>query len=461
MAAVRPPAVIGNEETESDETTCDYDKSATVLYELLEASSWEEAKDRSRSHPGEVKTWIIRRDKNHKVRWKLLPLHASIIFQAPHSVVTCLLDIYTLAAQRRDDQGMLPLHLAFRHKQEDEELLEALLRHFPRAVALKDHRDRVPLDHGRDLKFSSKVMKLYAEASVAAKDSEKSPRASFAPAGLRQQPGAAEADLTALRQKQKDELRQLKTHYEEKIAELRERIEDDAKHLKLVAAEEKQLLIERHETELAQLREFLSTQAGRENTMMQDLQAQIDDVQTALEVANRKNERWAERYKAMENYGSELRIQLHRIIQDQILIRDLATRQTNELEASRKMRSQIIQTLVQQEDTDGHNDHMRAAKLLEVTENVRERIQQLLQQDPMDEHMSRPSRIELERGNVTKIIKSSRPADFEQQVDDNLRNSTDIILLDDRAGPDLHDQVEIRPMRSQGDEISAITEHSP
>ena len=446
----------GRDEHAGEEPTCDYDKSATPLYELLEASSWEEAKDRSRKHPGEVKTWIIRRDKNQKVRWKLLPLHASIIFQAPHSVVTCLLGIYTIAAQRRDDQGMLPLHLAFRHKQEDEELLQALLKQFPRAVILKDLRDRVPLDHGRDLKFSSKIMRLYADAHLAAMEHGKTRRPSLTSYNSGRSPSPnLETDAATMRQRHREEVRKLKTHYEEKIAELMERIENDAKHSKLLAADERQELIDRHREEMAQLRDFLTTQTGRENTMMHDLQAQIDDIQTALEAANIQNDRWAEKYKAMENYGSELRIQLHRIIQDQVLIRDMATQQTDEFEASRKMRSQIIQTLIRQEDTDGENDNMRTSKLLEVSENVRDRIQKLLQLDPMDEEVSRPSRIELERNNVTN--KSNKRSDYGKTLDETSYR------VENEGAPTIQisdDHVEIRP-RSHGDEISAITEHSP
>ena len=45
-------------------------------------------------------------------------------------------------------------------------MLESLLKEFPKAVLLKDKRDRVPLEHGRDLKFSSKMMRIYAEAYV-------------------------------------------------------------------------------------------------------------------------------------------------------------------------------------------------------------------------------------------------------------------------------------------------------
>lgn len=449
MVAVRPPpAGGGNDERDSDEKTCDYESAATVLYELLEASSWAEAKDRSRSHPNEVKTWIMRRDKNHQVRWKLLPLHASIIFQAPSAVVISLLQSYTQAAQKTDDQGMLPLHLAFRHKQDDEELLEALLKHFPKSVRATDNRNRLPLDHARDLKFSSKIMKIYAEASIAANEAH------------RHQPVAPEANLTNLKHKHTEEIRRLKAVYEEKIHELRERIDKDAKQSKVVV-EERERLIERHNNEIAQLREVLRAQADRDTTVIHDLRAKIVDFKSALDNASKQNDTWEERHRAMEEYGNELRIQLHSFIQDQILIRDLASRQANELDAARKMRSKIITTLVQQEGTDAHNDSMRAAKLLQVAESVRERIQQLLQGDPMDEQLSRPSRMDLERSQAEMI---SRPLDLAQQEQEqHLDSSTEIICLENYTDParSSDEDVAIRTITTlKGDEISAITMHS-
>ena len=466
VEAVPAPAEKGeHDQQKNEENECDYDKSATVLYELLEASSWEEVKDRSQSHPGEVKTWIIRRDKNLKVRWKLLPLHASIIFQAPNSVVTCLLEIYKLAAQREDDQGMLPLHLAFRHKQEDEDLLEALLKQFPKGVILRDNRERVPLDHGRDLKFSTKIMKVYAGANVAAMGlaGEREQRA--APTSLvtarRQQPASNEVDLTTLNHRHKEEIVQIKNQYEERIIAMKDRFDRDAQQSKKLVGDERKDLVEGHRKEIAKLRRFLSIQSGRESTVMHDLQAQIDDVQTALENANRQNEEWAERYKAMELYGNELRTQLNRVIQDQTFIRDLAVRQTNELESARKIRSQIVQTLIQQEDTDGHNDNMRASKLLEVAENVRDRVQQLLELDPRDEKGSRQFERDERRDNQNENT-SLKPDTRDQGL--GLNGIGEVIVVEEQVIGDMQiidEKAEIRPLRSLGDEISAITEHSP
>ena len=457
LAVVIPGTTVEHDHRSiaTKEKTCDYDKSATVLYELLEASSWEDVIQRSRSHSDEARTWIVRKDKSLKVRWKLLPLHASIIFQAPNTVVSALLEVYTLAAKRKDDQGMLPLHLAFRHKQEDEELLQALLTEHPKAVIVKDKRDRVPLDHGRDLKFSSKMMKLYAESYASATVGEGLPNHAGGPASPLHAVslaslGASLEGEASLKRRHKDDIQRLKSQYEDKLNNMKARMEHETQRCKLSAADERQKLIQSHNEEMAELRELLSRQAGREDTMVQDLQAQIDDLQTALEAANGLNETLEDKYKEMENYSSDLHQQLHRIIQDQLFIRDLANRQSKELEGAREMRQQIIQTLMQQEDTDGHNDQMRSSKLSEVAENVRERVQSLIDRNPcydLENYSKGLSRIEVER------------TDDRDRLDEN----RDVIALDRAVDVQIReDGLQITDVKSIGeDDISAITEHSP
>jgi len=57
----------------------------------------------------------VRKESNGKLRWRMLPLHAALMFQAPFGVVEALLEAHPAAAAAKDDQGMLPLHLALRN----------------------------------------------------------------------------------------------------------------------------------------------------------------------------------------------------------------------------------------------------------------------------------------------------------------------------------------------------------
>lgn len=140
--------------------TCDYDKNVTFLYEMLEASQWEKAIRRCKSHPHEVRTWIIRQN-----RWRLLPLHAAVIFQSPETVLLTIIKAFPAATSERDDQGMTALHLAFRHQQE-EHLIEKMLNEYPDAALTRDNQGRLPIDCcAEEGRFTGRFLRLYLSAS--------------------------------------------------------------------------------------------------------------------------------------------------------------------------------------------------------------------------------------------------------------------------------------------------------
>jgi len=133
---------------------CDYDENPTVLYQAIEAKEWDYAMKLFHSNlcEGESSTWILRKETNGKLRWRLLPLHAAIIFGSPVPLVECLIADYPEAAQCKDDRGMLPLHLAFRNEGSASwEIIEELLSVFPLAIFVKDRKGRTPLQCGIQL----------------------------------------------------------------------------------------------------------------------------------------------------------------------------------------------------------------------------------------------------------------------------------------------------------------------
>eukprot|EP00536_Pseudo-nitzschia_multiseries_P009951 jgi/Psemu1/202116/e_gw1.290.6.1 len=141
---------------------CDYDVNPTILYQAIEAKQWdyaislftnrgsgnssisthglEELEDEEEASA----TWVVRKECNGKLRWRLLPLHAAIIFGSPLKLIELLLVDYPLAAQCKDDRGMLPLHLAFRHKA-SWDVIDELLTTYPMAVFVSDRKGRTPL----------------------------------------------------------------------------------------------------------------------------------------------------------------------------------------------------------------------------------------------------------------------------------------------------------------------------
>ena len=93
-----------------DEPEVDYDRGSTVLYTCIEAKDWEGAISRLETHPFEAKTWVSRTEQGtSKLRWRLLPIHATCIFRAPLALIEALIDVYRDGPQMKDDQGMLPV----------------------------------------------------------------------------------------------------------------------------------------------------------------------------------------------------------------------------------------------------------------------------------------------------------------------------------------------------------------
>jgi len=125
---------------------CDYDKNPTVLYEAIEAKQWEYAINLfAKDDVGDqASTWVVRKETNGKLRWRILPLHAAVIFGSPVKLVECLLEEYPEAARCKDDQGMLPLHLCFRNES-TWDIADELLTSYPQAIFVSDRKGRTPL----------------------------------------------------------------------------------------------------------------------------------------------------------------------------------------------------------------------------------------------------------------------------------------------------------------------------
>mmetsp|Transcript_10362 Transcript_10362/g.29141 ORF Transcript_10362/g.29141 Transcript_10362/m.29141 type:complete len:573 (-) Transcript_10362:310-2028(-) len=128
----------------------DYDVKPTDLYSLVEKRQWDHALNLlyNLAHYAaltQASTWVVRKEpETGKLRWRLLPLHAAIIFRGPLPVIEALVRAYPGAGRCRDDQGMTPAHLAFRNDAPDE-ILDEVLNAYPAAIAIKDRKGREPL----------------------------------------------------------------------------------------------------------------------------------------------------------------------------------------------------------------------------------------------------------------------------------------------------------------------------
>lgn len=125
---------------------CDYDTPSSVspLYKAIENKDWSAVINIAEANPEQAATWVSRKEASGKLRWRLLPLHAAIIFKSPEKVIEHLLSSYPLGAQCKDDQGMLPIHLAFRNGS-SEGVVNLLLVAYPQSIHVKDRKGRIPL----------------------------------------------------------------------------------------------------------------------------------------------------------------------------------------------------------------------------------------------------------------------------------------------------------------------------
>jgi len=130
-----------------DQPETDYDLGPSQLYTFIENKQWESAIERTRTAPSEVRTWISRRepDDPNRIRWRLLPLHATCVFRAPLSLLEALISAYPQAPGLIDDQGMLPIHLACRNGA-SRGVVMTLLNAHPKSINVKDKKGRTPLN---------------------------------------------------------------------------------------------------------------------------------------------------------------------------------------------------------------------------------------------------------------------------------------------------------------------------
>jgi hypothetical protein len=160
FTAVPPEGAVEEEEEYDNDNAADNDNNAltsrpqrnfddnpTHLYLTLMRKDWDKTIVRCGTAPEEVSTWIYRKehDGSDQLRWKLLPIHASLIFGAPVAVVNAFLTVDSSTALAADDQGMIPLHLAVRMGC-PAPIIRALVNAAPESTKRRDRKGRTPRD---------------------------------------------------------------------------------------------------------------------------------------------------------------------------------------------------------------------------------------------------------------------------------------------------------------------------
>lgn len=119
--------------SKNGELECDFEKNPTHLYLLVQQRDWEGVKYQAVHFEIEAKTFVYRRSPDGILKWRLLPLHAAVLNDAPVDVLEGLLKAYEVGASVPDDHGMLPIHLAIK-KHMEPEAINVLLAAYPDCI---------------------------------------------------------------------------------------------------------------------------------------------------------------------------------------------------------------------------------------------------------------------------------------------------------------------------------------
>ena len=138
-----------------------YDVNPTLLYKFIEYKDWDEVLNRIRDAPEEINIWVYRLEQydpdddndelslvvpdDSEIRWKMLPIHVAIIFNAPIKVVMALHKASPKSLSQRDDRKMLPIHLACRVVS-NLSVAQFLIYKNADSLEAMDYKGRKPLD---------------------------------------------------------------------------------------------------------------------------------------------------------------------------------------------------------------------------------------------------------------------------------------------------------------------------
>ena len=302
-----------------DTLECDFDTDPTMLYALIHKKEWQDATEHAKTMPEEAKYWVSRKEKDGTLRWRLLPLHAAIVFKAPEAVVESLIAAYPKGAQCKDDQGMLPLHLAFRNGS-TEGVVNLLLLAFPESIDVMDRKGRIPLVLAQAsnsphqeayLRALEKGPTYYTEAAA------ETERALL----VAEQQAMVEAKLAAAKNTHDHELAAVKLEAKNKQLELQNKLEEMKQEL-LKTQETSQVLVDHVNSLEAQLNSrsdterFLATKIATLDSSLKNTSKTREEMETKLKTENarltverddmkKKNEDLEIRYESVKSRLSQ------------------------------------------------------------------------------------------------------------------------------------------------------------
>lgn len=92
----------------------------------------------------QAQKWVSYYDTYTQEKVKQLPLHAAISHLAPLSIIQIIINLYPEAVHRPDNNGNLPLHLAFTTNMKD--VSSFLLKAYPEALMTANNAGSLPIE---------------------------------------------------------------------------------------------------------------------------------------------------------------------------------------------------------------------------------------------------------------------------------------------------------------------------
>jgi chromosome segregation ATPase len=295
-----------------------------------------------------------------------------------------------------------------------------------------------------------------------------------------------EAKVAIIKADYEFQLKTLQNTHDERVEALQEKISGIIRQAQLDAEVDRKKIVEKYEREMNELRELLERQVSQDRATSDALQQQVNILQESLHDAKHQSEVLAEKYSTMVYDNEELRDFLDRVYEEQEMIQDMMGKQQEYMDAARAIRTELVQTLLQQEDQDGKNDNLRGTNVIEIASQVQRRINKYLEHrfnreierefrretpretdataNPAPTERRGPSRIEVERGEGDHIFSDHHGQTEVQAIycvpgEDAKEPALTEEIRDEPATAEKSEE-DYGEVRILADDISAITENS-
>jgi len=92
-----------------------------------------------------TRTWAYRKEFNGDIRWRVLPIHAALLHDAPEELIQLIMQQHPEGMTCTDDLGNLPIHIAFKTGY-SEEILGRMIEANPNCLHIQNSKHRTPLE---------------------------------------------------------------------------------------------------------------------------------------------------------------------------------------------------------------------------------------------------------------------------------------------------------------------------